>query len=185
MSDATLSFPALFPSGRTSVGVAIEIPEPYAAVLQAARLACGDPWAHVIGPHVTLVPPTALPTPDLDGTEAVLARAAALFEPFAMELTGTDTFRPASQVVFVRVGRGSTECDALQAAARQGPLAQVLRFPFHPHVTLAHDAPDAELDSAQEEFAGFTASFTVRSFWLYELDPEGTWHGVRSFSLGR
>ena len=29
---------------------------------------------------------------------------------------------------------------------RGGPLATVLRFPFHPHITLAHEVDDAALD---------------------------------------
>ena len=69
------------------------------------------------------------------------AAVAARLEPFVVTLVGTGTFRPVSDVVFVQVVDGARACDRLQEQVRTGPLERRLGFPYHPHVTVAHDVP--------------------------------------------
>ncbi len=72
-------------------------------------------------------------------------------QSFPLRLRATATFRPVSPVVFVSLTEGISSCEILAEAIRQGPLAQDLAFPFHPHVTVAHDLADAALDLAFAE----------------------------------
>ena len=74
------------------------------AVLRGWRRRIGDPQADTIPPHVTLLPPTRVGAARLPVIEAHLARAAEEVTAFPMHLSGTGTFRPVSQVVFVQVG---------------------------------------------------------------------------------
>ena len=69
-------------------------------------------------------------------------------QPFDIELRGTGTFRPVSPVVFVQLARGIGGCERLEQRVRPGPLTRDLPFPYHPHVTVAHDVADEALDRA-------------------------------------
>lgn len=183
MTDQTFLFGPLF-SGGTNVGVAIEVPGEDGEFLGRLREEIeGTPADHLIPPHITVVPPTPLPSLDLTEVESHLEQAAAMAAPFDVELAGSGTFRPTSPVVFAAVRQGARRCDALQRAAVAGPLAQDLRFDYHPHVTVAHDVDDAALDRAQDSLTGFSAAFTVTEFVLYELGPDERWHAIRTFPL--
>jgi 2'-5' RNA ligase len=166
-------------------GVAITVPEPWATTLQQAREDFGDPMASAIPPHVTLLPPTAvgddtMPT-FLDHLQVVTAAA----EPFDMVLSGTGTFRPVSPVVFVQVSQGIPYCEALERAVRSGPVERTLDFPYHPHVTVAHDLPDDVLTKAFDEMASYDVRFEVWGFSLYEHGPDEVWRPQRDFPLGQ
>jgi 2'-5' RNA ligase len=166
------------------LGVAVAVPEPHSSVLQRWRARVGDPQADIIWPHVTLLPPTEVGDDLLDVIDAHLADAAKGVEPFAMHLFGTGTFRPVSPVVFVQIARGVASCELLERAIRTGPLDRRLDYPYHPHVTVAHDIDDAALDEAYEGLAGFIARFTVLSFQLFERLPDGAWRQLREYPLG-
>lgn len=170
-------------SGTRLIGVAVAVPDPWGAELEAWRASFGDPLASAIPAHVTLLPPTAVADPDLPGVEEHLAAAAGSVAPFRVLLRGTGTFRPVSPVVFVAIARGISAFEALERRVRSGPLARDLDFPYHPHVTVAHDLPDATLDTAFDALAGFSAELEVREFVLY-VHSEGAWHPRSTFPLG-
>lgn len=183
MTDHTLSFPAPFANG-TCVGVAVEVPAPWVEALRQLREnAENRPSQEIIAPHITLLPPTELPTFDLAPVERELERAAAEIAPFEVELCGSGTFRPTTQVVYAALARGGSECEALQRSIRQGPLSQELRFTYHAHVTVAQDVPPERLDAAEQALSQFRAVFPVREFVFYELGPEGRWHTLRRYRL--
>src|SRR3954453_15649880 len=138
-----------------TIGVAVAIPEPWATQLQDYRTAVGDTTASMIPTHVTLVPPTEIDDIHLPEVEKHLAEAAAEVESFCVHLRGTGTFRPVSPVVFVTLVEGISRCEQLALAVRSGPLDVDLRYPYHPHVTIAHDLEDAALDRAFVELADF------------------------------
>jgi 2'-5' RNA ligase len=167
-----------------TIGVAIEIPAPWAEQLQGARERFGDPLARAIPTHLTLLPPTAVPRVAVPEVVEHLAVVARRLPPFELVLAGTDTFRPVSPVVFVRVQEGGAECDRLQQAVRTGPLRRDLSFPFHPHVTVAHHLDDDALDRAAKELADFAAAFDVDAFVLYEHGADGVWRPRRRFAFG-
>jgi 2'-5' RNA ligase len=165
----------------STIGILLAIPEPYGGELRARRRAYGDPQAEIVPMHVTLLPPTEVDAQALTQIEGHLAAIAARGRPFSMRLRGTGTFRPISQVVFVQVEGGLLECIELEAQVRAGVLERDLQFPYHPHVTIAHDLGDAALDAAQADLADYEAEFEVSGFGLYQLEPGGRWRAVRTF----
>lgn len=168
---------------QVRIGVALAVPEPYGSRLQDARAAFGDPLASAIPPHVTLLGPTVVDVDDIAAVDDHLAEVGRAHRPFTVHLRGTGTFRPVSDVVFVQVVAGISECERLERAVRSAPLAQELRFNYHPHVTVAHDVPDDALDRAFAELADFEAVFRVTSLQVYEHGDDGVWRPARSFPL--
>lgn len=166
------------------IGVAVAIPEPYGDELRHARLRCGDSLATAIPTHVTLLPPTEIDPAATDAIDEHLQKVADETLAFGMLLRGTGTFRPVSPVVFVQVAVGLVECERLAAQVRSGPLAgRELEFPYHPHVTIAHDTPEAALDLAFDELATYEAAFEVDRFSLYRHGPDGVWRPARTYGF--
>jgi 2'-5' RNA ligase len=166
-----------------TIGVAVAIPEPWASQLQDYRARLGDATASMIPTHITLVPPTDVDDAVFDDIEEHLAAVAATVDAFGVHLRGTGTFRPVSPVVFVAVVEGISQCEQLAGAVRRGPLDVDLSFPYHPHVTVAHDLPDPALDRAFEELSGFDCRFEVDEFHLYVHDQREGWRPTRDFAL--
>lgn len=168
---------------RLQIGVAVGVPEPYRSQLHDWRERLGDAGARAIPPHVTLLPPTGLAVEDLDAVRVHLEAIAAAHPPFRLELAGSATFRPVSPVVFVQLRQGMAECALLEREVRQGPLQRDTAFPYYPHVTVAHELTDAELDVAEAELAGYTAAFDVSGICLFERAEDGCWRPMQSFPL--
>lgn len=157
---------------ESRVGVTIPIPDPLAGELEAWRASFGDPMA-VVPPHITLI--TTTPATDWDQTIDHVRAVAQQQQPFSVRLSSTGSFRPVSPVVFLKLAEGFDECMDLHAKLQTGPLERDLEFPFHPHVTVAHDVSEAGLDAAVEELHTFEAAFEVRSLGLYEHVTSGLW----------
>jgi 2'-5' RNA ligase len=168
-----------------TIGVAIPIPEPWGSELQARREKYGDPLAHAIPTHVTLLPPTELAADTLIAVDYHLRWIAEREQPFDLHLRGTATFRPVSPVVFVQLAKGISDCERLESKVRSGPLARQLGFPYHPHVTVAHHVPEEALDLAFDDLATYDARFSVWGFSLYEHGPDGMWRPQRDYAFGR
>jgi 2'-5' RNA ligase len=166
-----------------TLGVAISVPSPWREELTGWRRQVGDPEGDRIVPHVTLLPPTQVPADRMPEIEDHLDAAAAAYRPFEIHLSGTGTFRPVSDVVFVVVAAGIAQCEQLEARVRSGPLARETRFPYHPHVTVAHDIPDEGLDRAYEGLADFDARFPVAAFTVFEQETGGVWVQREDFVL--
>ncbi|MBM0232410.1 2'-5' RNA ligase family protein [Micromonospora sp. STR1_7] len=172
------------PTGDTiQIGIAVDIPEPWGGQLTRRRVEAGDPLA--VPAHVTLLGPTEIPTANLPAVEQHLAAVAAAHLPFALHLRGTGTFRPVTQVVFVAVAAGISECELLAAAIAAAPgLHRQTRFPYHPHVTVAQDVAPEALDKAYEDLADFSAMFEVDAFTLFSHSGQARWQPRRDFRLG-
>ncbi|MBL1105736.1 2'-5' RNA ligase family protein [Streptomyces sp. 5-8] len=172
--------------GTVTIGVSIAVPEPHGSLLQERRAGFGDPAAHGIPTHVTLLPPTEVDAADLPAVDAHLTEVAAAGRPFPMRLSGTGTFRPVSPVVYVRVVQGAEECARLQLRVRDasGPMARELQFSYHPHVTVAHGIDEAAMDRAFEELAGYDAEWPCTGFALYEQGADGVWRKLREYTFG-
>jgi 2'-5' RNA ligase len=166
-----------------TIGVAVGIPEPWGSQLDARRAGAGDPMAPYIPAHLTLLGPTEVDTSEetTGRIEMHLEAVAAAHRPFQLHLRGTGTFRPITEVVFVAVAAGISECERLADAIRSGPLNRELHFPYHPHVTVAHDVPADALDHVFDELAMFEARFPVAGFTLYEHGGDGHWQPLRHF----
>lgn len=172
--------------GTVTLGVSIAVPEPYGSLLQERRASFGDPAAHGIPTHVTLLPPTEVDASALPGVEAHLAAVAAASRPFPMRLSGTGTFRPLSPVVFIQVVEGGSACAWLQRRVRDasGPLVRDLPFPYHPHVTVAHAIAEEAMDRAYEELSEYAAEWACTSFALYEQGGDGVWRKLHEYAFG-
>ncbi len=144
------------------------------------------------GPPLTQLPLTQLPLSQLPPRQrdavrdvsAHLAEVASRTEPFEIHLRGTASFRPVSPVVFVQVVEGIGRCELLEREVRSGPLTRELSFPYHPHVTVAHDLPTAALDEAFVTLADFECRFDVASLHLYEHGSDGVWRPSQAFAFG-
>jgi 2'-5' RNA ligase len=175
--------------GVRTIGVAVAIPEPWGGELGRRRDAAGDPQAGLIPSHLTLLGPTDLAEERLPKVDKQLSRVAAGHRPFTLHLRGTGTFRPVSDVVFIAVVAGISECEQLEREIRTGPLRRDLKFPYHPHVTVAHDVDGRigrhRLDAVFEDLATFEARFTVSTFTLFEHGTDGRWRPQRDFLLAQ
>ncbi|MET9268873.1 2'-5' RNA ligase family protein [Kribbella sp. NPDC003557] len=167
----------------TTIGVAIPIAEPYGSELQKHRADFGDPMAASIPTHVTLLPPTEIGPGDLELIDEHLLAVAARFPRFRIRLRGTATFRPISPVVFVPLAEGISSCEVLQSQVRSGPLQVDLKFPYHPHVTVAHDLDKEALDRAYDALSEYDCTFDVEHFSRYEHGADGVWRPQREFPL--
>ena len=168
--------------GGHTLGVAIEIPQPYGRALDDAR-ARFSPDDGDMPAHVTILAPVDVDADVMDAVIAHLDDVAARTRPFRLVLRGSGTFRPVSPVVFVTVAEGISACEQLERQVRSGDLAVETRFPYHPHVTIAHDVPEADLDRALAELAGFEAVMDIGTMGLHE-NIDGRWQLVREFALG-
>lgn len=158
-----------------TVGVALPIPEPWGARLQQARIELGDHQAAHIPTHITLLPPTPVPEPVVTDLREHLRGAAARHPVFDVVLRGTGTFRPVSDVVYIQVARGVASCELLERLVRRGPVTRELAFPYHPHVTVAHDLDPDALDQAFDELSTFTCAFRADWMGLYVHQGEQGW----------
>jgi 2'-5' RNA ligase len=172
-------------SGTRTIGVAIAIPEPYGTELQRVRESFGDPLARSIPTHITLLPPTEVASDELETIDKHLRTIAESEQPFEIHLRGSGTFRPVSPVVFVSVVLGISDCERVESRVRSGPLQRELSFPYHPHVTVAHDIADDRLDRAFDDLALYNVRFGVWGFSLYEHGSDGVWRPQRDFPLGQ
>ena len=171
--------------GLTRIGVAVDIPEPWGGVLTRRRAEAGDPQAAYVPAHLTLLGPTAIASDKLPAVEEHLAAVAAAQQPYYLHLRGTGTFRPVTEVVFVAVAAGISECELLATAISEtAELRRDVRFPYHPHVTVAQDVPPAALDKVYEDLADFSARFRVDHFTLFSHGGDGRWRAHRDFRLG-
>lgn len=175
--------PAPSTVGTTVVGVALPVPAPWGEQIQRLRVGYGEQRAQEIPTHITLLPPTPVDPGMVEELRRHLATVAATCPPFEVVLRGTGTFRPVSEVVYLQVAQGVSSCERLQSAVREGPLQRELSFPYHPHVTLAHDVDGVALDRAFEDQAAFTATYTADVFRLYVHRGDEVWQVVEDFAL--
>jgi len=167
----------------TTIGVAIAVPEPWGAQLKSFREALGDSSARGIPTHITLAPPIEVEADSIPVVEKHLAEAAADHASFRVHLRGTGTFRPVSPVVFVVVVEGISGCEMLAFSVRRGSLAVELQFPSHPHVTVAHQLSEDQMDRAFAEMGDFECEFEADHFSLYVHEGDDGWRRARDFAL--
>ena len=120
----------------------------------------------------------------LDDVEEHLARAAAAARPFEVHLRGTGTFRPVSPVVFVALAAGISGCEALRPRCAPARWRATLEFPYHPHVTVAHDLPTTCSTTPTPLSRTTPPGSTSTEFVLYTHGASGwTRAGVRPHRL--
>ncbi|HPU13484.1 MAG TPA: 2'-5' RNA ligase family protein [Aeromicrobium sp.] len=166
------------------VGVSIAIPEPFGEFLREKRRSFGDLEADRIPTHITLAPPLVIEPDQRDSLAEDLAELAQVCAPFNIRLLGTGTFRPISPVVFVAISEGIAQIEMLAEGVRNAIEAPQAEFPFHPHVTVAHNVDDQALDLALRDLRDFECEFAVDAVHLYVDDPETGWQPTHTFAFG-
>jgi 2'-5' RNA ligase len=166
----------------TSIGVILGFPREIADELRRWRASFGDPLAATVPAHITLVTTTV--TQDWEATCRHVRDVARRQKPFTVTIAGTGSFRPVSPVVFLKVEAGFRECVSLHRKLQAGPLQRDLPFPYHPHVTVAHDVAPECLDKAERALKNYRASFPVASMGLYEHDDNGIWQLREELDFG-
>ncbi len=165
------------------VGIAVAVPDPFGAELAAWRARFGDPMAHTIPAHVTIMPPTDLPGIEFADVVNHVRQTVTGVSAFDVRLAGTNTFRPVSPVTFVEVAEGGDACDRLQQRVRTGMLFRTLKYDYHPHVTVAQDLPEAALDEAQQTLSGWACHFVVDHLTVYLHHEDGVWRPADEIGL--
>jgi hypothetical protein len=79
---------------------------------------------------------------------------------------------------------GISGCERVEGKVRAGPLAREIGFPYHPHVTVAHDVAPESLDEAETVLKDYRATFPVASMGLYEHDDNGIWQLREELDFG-
>ena len=166
-----------------TIGVSISVPEPWGSHLQDFRVNNGDAAGSGIPTHITLVAPLEVEASRLPDVEKHLAEVARATAPYRIHLRGSGTFRPVSPVVFLNLVEGISQTEQLALSCRTGPLTTELRYPYHPHVTVAHVDEDDLLDRAFDGMDDFECTFTATAIHLYVHDAERGWQPVRDFVL--
>ncbi len=170
-------------TGNT-VGVVLLVPDPIGSQVTHLRERIGDALGMAIPTHITLLPPTRVRAEQSDALEEHLASVASDHDAPTIDVSGTGTFRPASEVVFLAISEGVRACADLNAAVCAGPVQSPSVFPFHPHITLAHDLAPEVLDDVAAEYACVGAEFRVPQISLYRLDDQGRWQVRAHYAFG-
>lgn len=127
-------------------GVIVPVPENLSRLADRVRRT-HDPNFRLIGPHVTVLPPRALPLTRRQVLEAV-RRVAERTAPFHLRLGKVKTFRPVTPVVFAGFRRGADDLERLHRRLSRAPLRGPESFPYVPHLTLAQDLDGDRLREA-------------------------------------
>ncbi|WP_189350508.1 2'-5' RNA ligase family protein [Zhihengliuella salsuginis] len=169
-------------SARFSLGIVIALPPALSGRIGRLRSSFGDPFADHEAPHITLISGAA--SGAWDEAHRHVARVAAQTDAFTIRLRGTASFRPASEVVYLKVAQGEGACRNLHARLCDGPLEHQVAFEYHPHLTVAHDAPPDGMERALHELADFDAEFVVERIGLFSTDDDGQWTLSEELTLG-
>ena len=130
--------------------------------------------------------------PDRDRSGAVRRRRRApgrrsrpAIAPYAIHLRGTGTFRPVTEVVFVAVAAGISECERLADAVRSGPLEPGAALPVPPaRHGRARRADRGARPGLRRAGRLRDRSSTVDHFTFYVHGADGRWRPLRDFPLG-
>ncbi|MDR0366882.1 MAG: 2'-5' RNA ligase family protein [Bifidobacteriaceae bacterium] len=157
------------------------VPDPLAGQLRQAQrqFGCTD----TSPPHITLIPPSAVDQAQLDNLVKDVRRRAEGFKAFRIRLQGVDTFRPVTPVVFAKLADGFEACCQLERLIRPAIPGFEDRFPYHPHLTLAHGDCQATLNQAESLWQSVDEAFTAATFSLTRIVSEREWQLLAEVQL--
>lgn len=172
---------------RRKLGVVLLVPRPLAAEIDGLRRALGFGAIEQVPVHITLVLPINVAEDQVDDAIDLVHAAAAAARPVHVVLGPVDTFSPVTPVVYLRVsGPGLDDIARLRDELDSGPLAQELKHPFVPHVTLGDDATPDEIDGATRALAHFVEPVALDTITVLEESADDRiWRPVADVTLGR
>jgi 2'-5' RNA ligase len=184
---AFANWPANGLSPLNSFALVAYIPPPLGSFLDALRLELAPGCApHA---HVTILPPRPVAVTPETAWEQIYASMREL-PAFEIAATEVEVFSLTS-VIYLGVGNGWHQLEALHGALNSGPLAVDEPFPYHPHITIAQDILPGQAGRLRElaarrwaEYQGPRA-FDVESITLVQNTAENRWIDLAecSFSL--
>jgi hypothetical protein len=162
------------------------IPGPLGAFLDELR----RDLAPAVNPraHVSVLPPRPMRV-DWRIAAHQARRLADGWAPFTIELAGVEVF-PVTNVIYLQLGAGADELRRMHAAMNTGVLAFHEPLAYHPHVTLAQEIAQGEVDSvcrkAQRRWweYGGPRTFRAERAVFVQNAPEGCWVDLAPCSLG-
>lgn len=166
------------------LGVALLVPSPFAAVVDAWRLGLGDPALPRIPAHLTLVPPVNVREDALGAARGVVRTAAVATRPFTATLGPPTSFMPDNPVVYLPVGGDVDAVHALRDRVFARPLERPLSWPFVPHVTVADDAPPGRIEAALVALADAEVTVTFDRVHLLQEGEGRIWTPIAEFPFG-
>lgn len=164
-----------------TVGVVIEVPEPWGEDLTEWRIGFGDPHAEKILAHITLLAPVRMSAQQFADLPSRLNAECGRLPAFAMALGPIGTFRPVSPVVYLQAHADADALPLTQAAVWRAAGEPPQRHAFVAHCTVAMDVPDSVLDAAADALRDYTAAWQVSEVLVLTRDPDGSWQ--RRFSV--
>ena len=171
---------------RQRLGVVLVVPPPFDVMVDALRLACGDPMLGSVPPHLTLVSPVNVRDSDVPTAMRILRRAAKTARPLRLVLGPPTTFLPVNPVLYLGVSGQLDDLRALRDAVSTGPFERPLRWEWVPHVTLADEQDPARIDAAIAALTDFTVDvvFDRVTVLREERDDEGrVWRPIADAAL--
>jgi len=131
-------------------------------------------------PHITIIPPIAIPADEESIIRKLAEKISQLSKPFTLEINGYGSFRP--RVVFMRV-LDSALLTKLHFDWRK-ELNQALPHtldkyperPYHPHMTLAHrDVTPIQFKNIWNHYRDleYKTEFEVTGFWILKHNQSG------------
>ncbi|MEY2470949.1 MAG: hypothetical protein QOK28_278 [Actinomycetota bacterium] len=171
---------------RRKLGVVLLIPRHIAPELDGIRRALGVSSVAQVPPHITLVPPINVRDEEVDEAIALARSVASAQRPIDVVIGPLETFYPITPVLYLRVsGPGLDAIKALRDALDSGPLAQDLKHPFVPHVTLHDDATDDAIRGAQASIAHYVQHVHLDAVTVLEqTEDDNVWRPIADAPLG-
>jgi 2'-5' RNA ligase len=138
--------------------------------------------------HVSVLPPRPL-NGDWHVASEQVRELTTTGSPFDIELTSVDLF-PITNVIYLELGKGASELYAMHAAMNRHCLKFEEPFTYHPHVTLAQEIPDSEVEALcalakrrWEEYSG-PRHFRAERAVLVRNTLPNCWIDLAAYSLG-
>jgi 2'-5' RNA ligase len=124
----------------------------------------------------------------MQAREQVRAFAAEV-APFLIQASGIELF-PVTNVVYVEVGEGNAELRRMHNVLNTGALNYDEPYCYHPHITLAQDLEEWDLQRVHQlalqrwaEYGG-SRQFVAERVTFVKYTPEAGWSDVEEFELG-
>jgi 2'-5' RNA ligase/8-oxo-dGTP pyrophosphatase MutT (NUDIX family) len=168
---------------RRRLGVVVPLPEPVGTYVQAWRRKLCEPSRARIVPHITLAPPQSVPEEQIPAAVALVDQAVAVGVPGVVTLHGAATFLPASPVTYLMVAGGGPALASLESALRAEPLSR-RTHPFHPHVTVAQELSQSDLEAAAADLHDFHAAFQLGKIALMVQGGDRVWRPLHTAAVG-
>jgi 2'-5' RNA ligase len=138
--------------------------------------------------HVTVLPPRPLHN-DVKDTVQLIAEGCRTLPPFRVEPGDIRVFEE-SNVIYLDIAKGIEELTEFYRVLNRGPLEYKESFPYHPHITIAQNAPQDQAPrlaaAARGKWARYRGprAFMVSSLSFVQHVAPSIWTDVATIQVG-